>query len=56
MAGPPTMTLTPTTAIAIAIHVRRPTGSPMTVPSAAARMGSARSASAALGLLARRVD
>ena len=37
--GPPTMTATPATAIAIAIHVRRLTGSPRNNPIAAARMG-----------------
>src|SRR5581483_8767031 len=37
--GPPAITATPPTAIAIATQVRRETGSPSTVPSAAAKIG-----------------
>ncbi len=37
--GPPTITATPVSATTIASHVRRETGSPSMVPSAAAMIG-----------------
>ena len=37
--GPPTITATPITATAIAIHVRRSTRSPITMPKTAASTG-----------------